>query len=308
MTWLREESKVIEVKNVSKAFEDLEALSNINIAVRKGSIYGLLGSNGAGKTTLLKTLAGIYRQDSGTIHINGEGVYENIEIKSKVQFIADALYFFSQYTIKDMANYYRSIYSTWNQERYEKLTEVFNLDVNKKIQRLSKGMQRQVAFWLSLSVMPEVLILDEPLDGLDPVMRQKVKNLIIQDVAEREMTVMISSHNLRELEDLCDYIGILHKGAVILEKDLDDLKSDIHKIQVAFKENVKEQILPSDQVLYEEERGSVRLLIVRGSKESVVKQLSKYEPVILDILPLTLEEIFVYEMGDVGYEIKNIVY
>jgi ABC-2 type transport system ATP-binding protein len=299
---------VIEVKNVSKAFEDLEALSNINISVRKGSIYGLLGSNGAGKTTLLKTLAGIYRQDSGTVHINGEEVYENIEIKSRVQFIADALYFFSQYTIKDMARYYRSIYSTWNEERYEKLKEVFTLDVNKKIQRLSKGMQRQVAFWLSLSVMPEVLILDEPLDGLDPVMRQKVKNLIIQDVAEREMTVMISSHNLRELEDLCDYIGILHRGVVILEKDIDDLKSDIHKIQVAFKENVKEQILPADQILYEEERGSVRLLIVRGSKESVIKQLSKHEPVILDILPLTLEEIFIYEMGDVGYEIKNIIY
>lgn len=299
---------MIEVKNVSKAFEDLEALSNVNITVKKGSIYGLLGSNGAGKTTLLKTLAGVYRQDLGTVHINEEEVYENIHIKSKVQFIADALYFFSQYTIKDMANYYRSIYSTWNEERYEKLKLVFNIDVNKKIQRLSKGMQRQVAFWLSLSVMPEVLILDEPLDGLDPVMRQKVKNLIIQDVAEREMTVIISSHNLRELEDLCDYIGILHKGSVILEKDLDDLKSDIHKIQVAFKENVKEQVLPNNQVLYEEERGSVKLLIVRGNKESVVKQLSKYEPVILDILPLTLEEIFVYEMGDVGYEIKNIIY
>jgi ABC-2 type transport system ATP-binding protein len=305
---LRGESKVIEVKNVRKSFEDLEALNNVNINVKKGSIYGLLGSNGAGKTTLLKTLAGIYKQDAGSVLIDGEEVFENTSIKERMQFIADNLYFFSQYSIKDMAKYYKSIFNTWSDERYEKLKEVFNIDEKKKIQRLSKGMQRQVAFWLSLSTMPDVLILDEPLDGLDPVMRQKVKNLIIQDVAEREITVIISSHNLRELEDLCDYIGILHKGTLILEKDLDDLKSDIHKIQVAFRQSVDEQIFSKDQVLYEEERGSVRLLIVRGSKETIVEQFAKYDPVILDILPLTLEEIFIYEMGEVGYEIKNIIY
>ncbi|MBC2580732.1 ABC transporter ATP-binding protein [Clostridium sp. DJ247] len=299
---------MIEAKNVSKVFEDLEALKNVNIHVNKGSIYGLVGSNGAGKTTLIKTLVGIYKQDEGSVHINGEAVFENVDIKLKMVFIPDALYFFSQYSIKDMAKFYKRIYPSWNDERYEKLKEAFNIEENKKIHRLSKGMQRQVAFWLALSSMPDLLILDEPLDGLDPVMRQKVKNLIIQDVAERQMTVLISSHNLRELEDLCDHIGILHKGTLILEKELDDLKSDVHKIQVAFKENITEDILKDVNILYEEKRGSIMLFIVRGKKEQVINQLNKYEPVILDILPLTLEEIFIYEMGDVGYEIKNIIF
>lgn len=299
---------MIEAKNVSKHFEDLDALKNVDIHVNKGSIYGLVGSNGAGKTTLIKTLVGVYRQDKGEVLIDGKEVFENTELKSRILFIPDALYFFSQYSIKDMAKFYKRIYESWNNERYEKLKEAFNIDENKKVHRLSKGMQRQVAFWLALSAMPEVLILDEPLDGLDPVMRQKVKNLIIQDVAERQMTVLISSHNLRELEDLCDHIGILHKGSLILEKELDDLKSDIHKIQVAFKGEISDEILQNVNVLYEEQRGSIRLIIVRGKKENILNQINKYNPVILDILPLTLEEIFIYEMGDVGYEIKNIIF
>lgn len=299
---------MIEAKNVSKHFEDLDALKNVDIHVNRGSIYGLVGSNGAGKTTLIKTLVGVYRQDKGEVLIDGKEVFENTELKSRILFIPDALYFFSQYSIKDMAKFYRRIYEGWNNERYEKLKEAFNIDENKKIHRLSKGMQRQVAFWLALSAMPEVLILDEPLDGLDPVMRQKVKNLIIQDVADRQMTVLISSHNLRELEDLCDHIGILHKGSLILEKELDDLKSDIHKIQVAFKGEISDELLQNVSVLYEEQRGSIRLIIVRGKKEKILNQINKYNPVILDILPLTLEEIFIYEMGDVGYEIKNIIF
>lgn len=299
---------MIQARNVRKVFEDLEALKDVSINVKKGSIYGLVGSNGAGKTTLLKTLVGIYRQDGGDVLIEGEKVFENVDTKFKIIFIPDALYFFTQYTIKDMAKFYKRIYPSWNQERYEKLKDAFNIDVNKKIHRLSKGMQRQVSFWLALSCMPDLLVLDEPLDGLDPVMRQKVKNLIIQDVAERQMTVLISSHNLRELEDLCDHIGILHKGSLLLEKDLDDLKSDIHKIQVAFKEEIAEDTLEGVNILYEEKRGSVKLFIVRGKKKDIIKQLNKQEPVILDILPLTLEEIFIYEMGDVGYEIKNIIF
>ncbi|MCT8977432.1 ABC transporter ATP-binding protein [Clostridium sp. CX1] len=299
---------MLEVKKVSKTFEDLEALKNVSINVKKGSIYGLVGSNGAGKTTLIKTLVGIYRQDEGEVFIAGEEVFENVDIKSKLVFIPDTLYFFTQYSIKDMARFYKRVYPNFNEERYKKLKEVFNIDENKKLHRLSKGMQRQVAFWLGLSAMPEVLILDEPLDGLDPVMRQKVKNLIVQDVAERQMTVLISSHNLRELEDLCDHIGILHKGSLILEKDLDDLKSDVHKIQVAFKREVTSEILEDCHVLYKEKRGSIMLFIVRGKKEEILKDIMKEEPVILDILPLTLEEIFIYEMGDVGYEIKNIIF
>ena len=298
---------MISVKNVSKSFGDLDALQNVNLNVNKGSIYGLVGSNGAGKTTLLKLLAGIYKQDNGIVQIAGENVFENVSIKSETVFIPDSLYFFSQYTITNMANYYKHIYPSWNNERFEKLIKIFNIDINKKINSLSKGMQRQVAFWLALSTMPKVMILDEPLDGLDPVMRQKVKNLIIQDVADKDMTIIISSHNLRELEDICDHIGILHKGNLIIEKDLDELKSDVHKIQIAFNDKVPEELFNGANILHREERGIVLLLIVRGNKSDVINYFNKFNPVIMDVLTLTLEEIFIYEMGDVGYEIENIM-
>ncbi len=274
---------------------------------KKSSIYGLVGSNGAGKTTLLKIIAGLYRQQKGQVKINGENVFENVDVKLKTIFIPDELYFFTQYSINDMAKYYQTIYPTWNDERFIKLKDAFKIDKKKRITSLSKGMQRQVAFWLALSTMPDVLILDEPIDGLDPVMRKKVKNLIIQDVAEREMTVFISSHNLRELEDICDHIGIIHQGKMVLQKDLDDLKSDVHKIQVAFKNEIPQNLLEEENILHKEQRGSVLVLIMRGEKESVLSRLTKYNPVILDILPLTLEEIFIYEMGGVGYEVQDII-
>ncbi|WP_458411628.1 ABC transporter ATP-binding protein [Schinkia sp. CFF1] len=299
---------MIEIQNIRKAFEDLEAVKNVSLHIDKGSIYGLLGSNGAGKTTLLKILAGIYKQDSGEVRINNEPVYENIAIKEKLIFLPDVLFFFSQYTIKQMADYYRSLYPSWNEARYQKLGEVFPIDQNKKIHRLSKGMQRQVAFWLSLATMPDVLILDEPLDGLDAVMRQNIKNLLVQDVADREMTILISSHNLREVEDICDHVGILHQGKIIIERDLDDLKSDVHKIQVAFKAGeIPAQFLQGLDCLYQETRGSVLLCIVRGKEADVTKKVKSYHPVLFDLLPLTLEEIFIYEMGDVGYAIESIM-
>ncbi|RAK18395.1 ABC-2 type transport system ATP-binding protein [Anoxybacillus vitaminiphilus] len=298
---------MIKISNVRKEFEDLEVIKGLNLHIQKGSIYGLLGSNGAGKTTLLKLIAGIYKQDAGDILINDEPVFENVNVKKKLIFMPDALYFFPHTSIQQMAHFYKHIYPSWNEERFQKLKEVFQIDVHKKIHRLSKGMQRQVAFWLAFSAMPDVFVLDEPLDGLDAVMRQKVKNLLVQDVAEREMTVVISSHNLREVEDLCDSIGIMHKGELIIEKALDDLKSDVHKIQVAFKGNVPLRFLEGLNVLYKEQRGSVLLSIVRGKEEHVVSHVKKFEPAIFDLLPLTLEEIFIYEMGDVGYAIENII-
>jgi ABC-2 type transport system ATP-binding protein len=298
---------MIEVKNVSKAFQDLEALKDVNLNVDKGSIYGLLGSNGSGKTTLLKLLAGIYKQNTGELKICDENVFENIKVKSQMVFMPDIPCFFSQHTIKNMANYYKSIYDSWNDERYEKLKQIFNIDVNKKITSFSKGMQRQVAFWLAFSIMPKVLILDEPLDGLDPVIRQKIKNLIIQEVADRELTVIIASHNLREIEDICDHVGILHKGTLILEKDIDDLKSDLHKIQIAFKGSVPDGLLNNTDILHIEERGSVLLIIIRGTTAYVTDYFNKFNPVIIDMIPLTLEEIFIYEMEDVGYEIQNVI-
>ncbi|MBU8908844.1 ABC transporter ATP-binding protein [Desertibacillus haloalkaliphilus] len=299
---------MIQVKGLTKSFDGERAVQNIDLTVKKGSIYGLLGSNGAGKTTLLKMLTGIYRPNQGSIHIDDAPVYENDSLKQRVVFIPDALYFFPQSSIKQMAAYYRHFYINWNEERFKKLEQVFQIDPKKKIHRLSKGMQRQVAFWLALSCMPDVLILDEPIDGLDPVMRKKIKNLLFQDVAEREMTVLISSHNLREIEDICDHIGIMHHGKLVIEKELDDLKADTQKIQVALQHPDDEQeLLAQLEVLHREKRGSVSLLIVRGHQDDINDTVKPYQPVIFDSLPLTLEEIFIYEMEGHGYEIENIL-
>ncbi|WP_053220146.1 ABC transporter ATP-binding protein [Virgibacillus senegalensis] len=298
---------MIVSNSICKSYVKKDVLQNVHLQVRKGSIYGLLGSNGAGKTTLLKIIAGIIKPDDGKLSINGKSVYENTEIKKVTFFLSDTVYFFSQYSIKQMAEFFQDTYPNWNQERFVTLKQLFQLDMKKKISQFSKGMQRQVAFWLALSAMPEYLILDEPFDGLDPVIRKKVKNLLVQDVADREMTIIISSHNLREVEDICDYVGILHQGKLLLEKDLDDLKSDIHKVQIAFRGKPHTDFWGDLEVLYKESRGSVILAIVRGKEDRIVSHLEQYHPVILDLLPLTLEEIFVYEMGDAGYAIENIL-
>ena len=277
------------------------------MTVQKGRIYGLLGSNGAGKTTLLKMMAGIIRPDHGTVLIDGEEVWENPKIKRRIMFLPDHVYFFPQTTIEQMAAFYESIYPSFHRERFTRLQEIFLLDPRKKIHQFSKGMQRQAAFWLAFSTMPDVFVMDEPLDGLDAVVRQKVKNIIVQEVAEREMTVVISSHNLREMEDLCDCIGILHEGEMMFEKELDAMKTDIHKIQVAFRNGIPKQFAEQLNIVYKEQRGSVLLLIVRGKKQEIVSYIKPFQPLIFDILPLTLEEIFIYEMGDAGYAIENII-
>jgi ABC-2 type transport system ATP-binding protein len=298
---------MIEVERVNKQFGCLQALREVSLAVHKGSIYGLVGCNGAGKTTLLKLLAGIYKPDAGVLMIDSQPVFENETIKERTVFIPDSLYFFHSYSIQDMANFYANIYGGWNQERFQQLAKVFNIELNRRVKTLSRGMQRQVAFWLGLSLMPDVMILDEPLDGLDPVMRQNVKHLLIKDVAERDMTVMISSHNLRELEDICDHVGILHQGQVLIQKDLDDLKADVHKIQIAFSNEIPAALLQETETLHHEQRGSVTIMIVRGAYDQIISRMQAYHPAVLDILPLTLEEIFIYEMGDNGYEIHNIL-
>lgn len=298
---------MIEVSQVFKKFEGLNVLNGLDLHVREGSIYGLVGSNGAGKTTLLKLLAGIYRQDKGTINVNGEPVYENVQVKDSIVFIPDELFYFNQYTVGDMANLCRQIYSTWDENRFSELSKVFDINIKTRVIKLSKGMKRQVSFWLALSVKPRILILDEPLDGLDPMIRSKVKKLLMSDVAERNMSIIISSHNLRELEDICDYVGILHKGKIIIEKDLDALKSGISKVQTAFSTEPPEELLLNSSILYHEKRGSVHLLIMRGEAEDIKDQVKKYNPLLVDVLPLTFEEIFVYEMGGVGYDIQNIL-
>ncbi|QOS77249.1 ABC transporter ATP-binding protein [Paenibacillus sp. JNUCC31] len=299
---------MIELNQVIKAFEQEKAVDGVTMQVHKGSIYGLLGSNGAGKTSLLKILAGIYRQDSGTVRIDGQEIYENMDLKGRTIFMADAPTFFPQSSIAQMAAFYRSVYPRWNEERFVQLSSVFKLDVKRKLHRMSKGMRRQAAVWLGLSCMPEVLLMDEPIDGLDPVMRQQIKNLLFQEAAERQVTILISSHNLREIEDLCDHVAIMHKGQIIVEKDLDDLKADTHKIQVAFRH--PDHAMAMDEqvnILHEEKRGSVSLFIVKGNREAVTERFRAFDPYLLDVLPLTLEEIFIYEMEDAGYDIQPIV-
>lgn len=299
---------MIELGEVTKRFQGEAAVDRLTLLVRKGSIFGLLGSNGAGKTTLLKMIAGIYRPDEGGVAVEGEVVYEHPKVKQRIFFLPDSPYFFPQSSIEQMARFYRSVYPGWSEERYAMLGKVFKLDTKRKLSRFSKGMRRQAAFWLALSCMPDLLVLDEPIDGLDPVMRRHIKNLLFQDTAERGMTVIISSHNLREIEDLCDHVAIMHKGRLVLEKEVDDLKEDTHKIQIAFREQAHEQALEEQvHVLHKETRGSVVLYIVRGEREGISRMVEAFAPYVFDLLPLTLEEIFIYEMGDAGYDIHPIL-
>lgn len=299
---------MIKVTNVTKSFDSFKALDNLTLHVPAGSVYGLVGPNGAGKTTIIKQLCGVYRPDSGSIEINSQPVYENNAIKNSVCYISDDLFYFPTYSIKDMANFYRGIYKSFNNERFAALGEVFKIDPSRKVRRLSKGMQKQVAFWLGISAMPDVMILDEPVDGLDPVMRKSVWKLMLQDVAERGMTVLVSSHNLRELEDVCDHVGIMHRGRVVLEKSLDDVKGNIHKLQLAFPDGkLPDELEGSLDILHSEGYGSVTILIVRGDGDELRSLIHRYNPLIFDILPLTLEEVFIYELGGMGYELENII-
>lgn len=298
---------MIEVRQVHKKFGQLEVLKGLDLNVGRGSIYGLVGSNGAGKTTLLKLLAGIYRPDLGSIRINGEPIFENVGGKEKMVFIPDDLFYFNQYSIRETADFFRRVYPTWDENRFQELSGVFGIDVKRRVTKLSKGMKRQVAFWLALAVRPQLLILDEPLDGLDPMIRSKVKKLLLADVAETQMSILISSHNLRELEDICDCMGILHDGSLIIESELDTLKRGINKVQVAFAGDLPAEVLEAENVLYHETRGSVHLLIMRGVEQEIKARLQELQPLLLDVLPLTFEEIFVYEMGGVGYDIHNIL-
>lgn len=298
---------MIQVNSLVKTFGGFKALDNMNLHVEESSVYGLIGPNGAGKTTIIKHLAGIYTQDSGDIKINGESVFENNGIKKDMALISDDLFFFSTYSILETAKYYSQIYPNWNWERFESLKSIFKIDVSRRVRRLSKGMQKQVAFWLSICAMPKIMLLDEPVDGLDPVMRRNVWRLMLQDVAERHMTVLVSSHNLRELEDVCDHVGIMHNGKIVLEKALDDVKGNIHKIQTAFADKFPETLDNSLEILHKEQFGSVYMMIVKGNSAEITNTIMCENPLICDILPLTLEEVFIYELGGMGYEFENII-
>ena len=299
---------MIEARNVVKAFDGFRALDGLTMTVPKGAIYGLVGPNGAGKSTLLRPITGVWRQAEGTIKVDGQEVYENPAVKERICSIPDDLYYFLSASTRDMMRFFKGFYPRFDGARYEALKDVFTT-INEKqpIRRLSKGMQKQAAFWLALCCRPDVLVLDEPVDGLDPVMRRQVWGLLMGDVAEHGTTVLVSSHNLRELEDVCDHVGILSRGRVLIERSLSDLQENLVKMQVVFQEKEMPRMPEDLQILHVSRVGRIHTLIVRGGATEVTNRLAAFGPILLEALPLTLEEIFIYELGGEDYAVRDIV-
>lgn len=298
---------MIEIQQLVKRFGSKAALDGISLQIEKGSVFGLVGSNGAGKSTLLRVLAGVYRPDGGSVLMDEEPPYENSGLKNRIFFVSDYPYFLPKSTLQETASLYRRVYAHWSEERYQALCRTFGLDIHGRIQNFSKGMQRQAALILALSAQPDYLLLDEIFDGLDPVVRQLLKKLLADEVALREMTVIIASHNLRELEDVCDHVGFLHHGGVLMEQELDSLRLGIHKIQAVFQHLPTAEQLSGLDIVRWETRGSLVSMVVRGENEQIQAELEKWNPVFCESLPLTLEEVFISEMEAAGYDIDNIL-
>ena len=271
------------------------------MTVPKGAVYGLVGPNGAGKSTAIRHLTGVYRPDSGSITMEGQPIYENPAIKERIGYIPDEIFYFPSASLEEMRKFYKGQYPQFDDTLFEKLQDVFQLPKKSPIRRFSKGMQKQAAFHLTICTRPDVLILDEPVDGLDPVMRRQVWSLILSDLAQRETTVLISSHNLRELEDICDHVGIMDHGRMLLERSLADMQGSTVKLQIVG--DTPEGL----DILHESQSGRLRTLVVRGDREEIAAKVQMADPVYFDILPLSLEEIFIYELGVVNYEVKNIL-
>jgi ABC-2 type transport system ATP-binding protein len=292
---------MLELKNVTKTFGSFKALDNLCMNVPKGAVYGLVGPNGAGKSTAIRHMLGVYRPDEGEILLEGQPIYENPEAKGRIGSIPDDIFYFPSATLGEMRKFYKGIYPAFDDELFKKLYEVFQLPAKSPMRRFSKGMQKQAAFHLTICTRPDVLILDEPVDGLDPVMRRQVWRLILSDVAQRETTVVISSHNLRELEDICDHVGIMDHGKMLLERSLADMQGSTVKLQIVG------DIPEGMTVLHESKSGRLKTAVVRGSAAEVEERVKLVSPSYYDVLPLSLEEIFIYELGGVNYEVKNIV-
>ena len=292
---------MLELRNVTKTFGSFKALDDLSMAVPKGTVYGLVGPNGAGKSTAIRCMVGVYRPDCGEVCIDGSGVYENPALKARIGYIPDEIFYFPAATLEEMRRFYKGIYPDFDDNLFERLYDIFNLPRKTPIRRFSKGMQKQAAFHLTICCRPDVLILDEPVDGLDPVMRRQVMSLILADVAERGTTVLISSHNLRELEDVCDHVGIMDHGRMLLEKSLADMQGTTHKLQMVG------QPPETLEILHESASGRLHTYIVRGSAAEIDRAVAAAKPVYYDVLPLSLEEIFIYELGGVNYEVKNII-
>ena len=292
---------MVEVKNLTKTFGGFTALKELNMTIPKGAVYGLVGPNGAGKSTLIRHIAGIYRPDRGEITIDGEAVWENPNAKAKLGYIPDDLFFFKSATIEDMRRYYRGLYPSFDDELFQRLGEKFDLPRKSPIRKFSKGMKKQAAFWLTVACRPELLVLDEPVDGLDPVMRRQIMGLILADVAEHGTTVLVSSHNLRELEDICDHVGILDKGKMLLERSLADMQGGTVKVQ--FVGEVPDGLT----ILHRTDIGKLRTIVVRATAQEAEAVFEQAELPFYEVLPLSLEEIFIYELGGADHEMQNII-
>ena len=298
---------MIELINLTKKFGDFTAVNEVNSKIEDGCIYGLVGSNGSGKSTLLRLLSGVYYPDGGNISVDGFEVFNNPVLKSQIFYLPDSPYFFKNATIKEMAEFFEGLYPTFDRARFDHLKSVFPISTTDKIDNMSKGMQRQAALMLALSTNPKYLLLDEAFDGLDPVMRSVLKELLIDGIETNRMTVIIASHNLRELEDLSDHIALIHQGQLLFSDSLEDVRSNFHKIQAAFKVLPPEIKLHDLDIIKCEKMGSLLQMIIRGDETEIMQKINSLEPIFAESIEPTLEEIFIYEMEAVGYDIKNLL-
>lgn len=298
---------MIEIKNLSKAFEKNFALKKLNFQVGDSSVFALVGSNGSGKSTLLRTISGVYQPTAGDVLIDGKPIFENPQLKDQVYFVADVPFFYNGTTLDNASNLLSKIYSGWSEETYLRLCSIFPIDRRGKLINMSKGMQRQASLILALSAKPKYLLLDEIFDGLDPVIRGLVKQLIINDVSDRGMSVIIASHNMRELEDICDHIAFLHRGNLVVEDDVEEIKTQVHKFHAAFDRDFDQnEIIGGLEILNIKRSGNLISFTAKGNKEDIEKIIKAQEPIFMESLPLTLEEIFMCEMEVAGYDIENI--
>mgnify|MGYP004502808415 FL=1 len=298
---------MIEIRNLSKSYGKKKVLDKLNCNIKTGSIYGLIGANGAGKSTLLRIINDVFKRDEGTVLVNEEEVENNQELKQKLVFVPDDLFFYPSYTLKDMGKFYSAMYKKFDMKYLEELAGILKLNMNEKIQNFSKGMKRQCALICALSTNAEYMFFDETFDGLDPVVRNLMKKIIAKQMEKNNTTIIMTSHNLRELEDICDNLGLLYKGGILFESDVDSLKTNIFKVQISLKEDFSEKDFEKLNILSFKKVGSVATIIVKGEKEESEEYLKSKNPIILDFLTLTLEEIFIYEMEVLGYEFNQVV-
>ena len=298
---------MIKITNLNKSYGTNKVLENLNCTIKTGSIYGLIGANGAGKSTLLRIIMGVFTKDSGKIEIDGKELKDEEDVKQKLVYVPDDLFFFKNYTIKDMAIFYSKLYKNFDMDFAMKMAEKLKLDTKKKIQTFSKGMKRQTALICALATNADYMFFDETFDGIDPVIRNYMKKVIAEQMEKKETTIIMTSHNLRELEDICDNLGLLYKGGILFESEIDTLKTNMFKIQISLGKEFSEKDFQNFNVLSFKKNGSVATVILKGDKEGYEKMLSDMNPLILDFLPLTLEEIFIYEMEVLGYEFGEII-